>query len=115
MGLWSVLFEIVRAVVPHAAPHVTRAVVNAAKERRAARDAGEIEVPSNQDLASLLASLERRVTLAEMRTAAAEQELETTQSEFARKWNSARTWVIALLAWNALLTALTIYLFVARK
>ncbi len=115
MGLWGVLFELVRAVVPHAAPHVTRAVVNAAKDRMASRNAGEIEAPSNQDLASLLASLERRVTSAETRASAAEQDLESTQTEFARKWNSARIWVIALLAWNALLTAITIYLLVARK
>lgn len=114
MGLWSVLFELVKAVAPHAAPHVTKAVVNAAKDRMAARTAGEIAVPSNEDLASLLASLERRVTAAETRASAVEQELESAQIEFARKWNSGRIWVIALLAWNALLTALAIYLLVRK-
>jgi hypothetical protein len=115
MGLWSVLFEIVKAVAPHAAPHVTKAVVNAAKDRMGTRTAGEIVAPSNEDLASLLASLERRVTAAETRAAAAEQELETTQNEFARKWKGASLWVIALLAWNAVLTGLLIYLAVARR
>lgn len=115
MGLWSVLFEIVKAVAPHAAPHVTKAVVNAAKDRMGGKGAPEIAPLSNEELASLLAALERRVTAAETRASAAEQELETIQTEFARKWKSASIWVIALMAWNGVLTVLLIYLAFFRK
>ena len=115
MGLWGVLFEIVKAVAPHAAPHVTKAVVNAAKDRMGGKAAPEITTLSNEELASLLAALERRVTVAETREAAAEQDLETTQTEFARRWKTASILVVALLVWNALLTVLVVYLAFVRR
>lgn len=115
MGLWGVLFEIVKAVAPHAAPHVTKAVVNAAKDRRASKAEPEIAALSNEELASLLAALERRVTVAETREAAAEQDMESIQAEFMRRWKTASILVIGLLAWNVVLTVLVVYLAFARR
>jgi hypothetical protein len=115
MGLWGVLFEIVKAVAPHAAPHVTKAVVNAAKDRRASKAEPEITTLSNEELASLLAALERRLTVAETREAAAEHDLEALQAEFAQKWKTASMLVMSLLAWNVLVSLLLIYFAFIRR
>ncbi len=113
MGLWGVLWELARAVVPHAAPHVARAVADAAKERRAASEAARTPPqPSNQDLASALDYLEQRLSAAEERAAAAEQKLSLAEARMADQWAIARKWAIALLAWNALVTVGLIVLIV---
>lgn len=109
MGLWGLLFEVVKAVVPHTAPHVARAVVNAAKERREARTLPGTQ-PSNESLAGAISYLEQRLSAAEERAAAAEQRLSLAEARMADKWASARKWGIALLAWNAVVTAGLIYL-----
>jgi hypothetical protein len=116
MGLWGVLLEIARVVVPHAAPHVARAVVDAAKERRAASEAARIE-PSTEDLAGALSYLEQRLSAAEEKAATAERNLSLAQAQMADEWAMARKWLIGLLVWNALVTAGLIWLIVmlARK
>lgn len=115
MGLWGILLEIARAVVPHAAPHVARAVVDAAKERRAAGEAGRTlpsAQPSNESLAGALVYLEQRLSAAEERAATAEQRLALAEAEMADKWAYARKWAIGLLVWNALVTAALLSLIV---
>jgi hypothetical protein len=116
MGLWGVLFEIAKAVVPHAAPHVARAVVDAAKDRRAA--ANEIErsqdgpQPTAADVAAALIYLERRLSAAEDRAAVVEQKLSLSEARMADQWATARKWAIALLAWNGVVTVALIWLIV---
>jgi hypothetical protein len=115
MGLWGVLLEIARAVAPHAAPHVARAVVDAAKDRRAASEASRAQTalqPTNADLAAALNYLEQRLSAAEERAATAEQKLSLAAARMADQWATARKWAIALLAWNAAVTAGLIWLVV---
>jgi hypothetical protein len=111
MGLWGVLLEFARAVVPHAAPHVARAVVDAAKERRAAAEAARTE-PSTEDLAGALTYLEQRLSAAEEKAATAEQRLSLIQAQMAGEWAIARKWLIGLLVWNAVVTAGLIWLII---
>lgn len=120
MGLWGVLWEIARAVVPHAAPHVARAVADRAKERRAAALEAVAEKnpqPGTQDLAAALNYLEQRLSVAEEKTAAAEQDLCLAQARMASQWATARKWAIGLLIWNVLVTAAVIVLaiFLGRR
>jgi len=114
MGLWGVLIDILKTAATHAAPHVAKSAVDMARERMAANDAARPGT-ATEDLNNALAALERRVVAAEQRAAAAEEQLTAVQEFFARKWASARIWVIALLAWNGLLTGLLIYLLATRK
>jgi hypothetical protein len=115
MGLWGVLLEIAKAVVPHAAPHVARAVVDAAKERRAASETAGAQdslQPTNTDLAAALTYLEQRLSAAEERAATAEQKLSLAEARMADQWATARKWAIALLAWNGAVTVGLIWLVV---
>jgi hypothetical protein len=115
MGLWGVLFELAKAVVPHAAPHVARAVVEAAKDRRAASEivrTQESLQPTNADLAAALNYLEQRLSAVEERAATAEQKLSLAQARMADQWATARKWAIALLAWNGALTVGLIWLVI---
>jgi hypothetical protein len=123
MGLWSAIWEIFKIVGPHAAPHVSQAM----KDRRAAREAAESrerqeqEARNAEEVAGVLVALEQRTSRAEAQAAAAkekasalEQKLAEMQAQFARKWAAARVWMIGLLAWNAVLAVVVIYL-VFRK
>jgi hypothetical protein len=115
MGLWGVLFEIAKAVVPHAAPHVARAVVDAAKDRRAAGETARTQdalQPTNADLAAALNYLEQRLSAAEERAATAEQQLTLAEARMADQWATARKWAIALLVWNGAVTAGLIWLVI---
>jgi hypothetical protein len=115
MGLWGVLLEIAKAVVPHAAPHVARAVVDAAKDRRAAADAARADVslqPTNQNIADALTYLEQRLSYADEKAAVAEQKLSLAEARMADQWATARKWAIALLVWNTLTTAALIVLMI---
>jgi hypothetical protein len=115
MGLWGLLFEIAKAVVPHAAPHVARAVVDAAKDRRAASEANRTldgPQPTAADLVAALNYLEQRLSAAEDSVAAAEQRLSLAQARMADQWATARKWAIVLLAWNGALTAVLIWLVI---
>jgi len=116
MGLWGVLLEIVRAVTPHAAPHVAKVVVDAARERMSSRE--KQEDSAAQEISGLICRLElleQRAIAADQRAAQAEEQLARVQAEQTRKWASVRLWLIALLAWNAALTGLVIYFALARK
>ena len=118
MGLWGVLWEILKAVGPHAAPHVARAV----NERRAAHKAEQRVQAVAHNMAEGLATLEERVAAAETqsvaaeeRAVAAEEKLSLAQSQMAEQWTATRKWMLALLVWNAVLTAILIYVLVARR
>lgn len=116
MGLWGVLLEIVRAVTPHAAPHVAKVVVDAARERMSSRE--KQEDSAAQEISGLIGRLElleQRVIASDQRAAEAEEQMARLQAESARKWASVRLWMFALLAWNAALTGLVIYFALARK
>jgi hypothetical protein len=120
MGLWGVLWEIVKAVGPHAAPHVARAMTQrkntAESDRRTHAAVKEIA----QEFSTLeervqaseerVAAAERNSIAAEERAAAAEEKLTLTQAQMAVQWSAVRKWFIILLAWNALVTALLIFL-----
>jgi hypothetical protein len=114
MGLWGVLWEIVKAVAPHTVPHVARAVTNAAKDRRADELARLHAAPAD-DLYGRVESLEQRLEAAERRAATAEMRLAAYLDEFSRKWESSRKWIIALLAWNALVTAALLFLLFRHR
>jgi len=121
MGFWSILWEIARVVVPHTAPHVARAVADRTRERRAAR-VPEPDQPSAKDLASAISYLEKRLSAAEERAAAAEEKaslaeekLVLAEARMADKWALAAKWMLALLIWNAVITAILIYVLIARR
>jgi hypothetical protein len=114
MGLWGVLWEIVKAVVPHTAPHVARAITDAAKDRRVAAQAG-LQSAAVDDLHGRVELLEQHLQAAEQRAAAAEIKLGAYLDDFSRKWESGRKWIIALLAWNALVTAILLFLLFRHR
>ncbi len=115
MGLWGILIDILKTAATHAAPHVAKSAVDMARERMGANKA-ETQGPNPVDqLHAVLSGFDQRIAAAEQRAAAAEEQLTAVQEFFARKWASARIWVIGLLCWNAVLTALAIYLLVAHK
>lgn len=119
MGLWSVLFEIVKTAATHAAPHVARGAVDIARERmNAGKSAPQGSGPLDQISAQLnqvLAEYDQRLAAAEQRALAAEQTLAVLREDWTRKWASAQIWIIALLCWNTVMTGLAIYLLVAHK
>lgn len=113
MGFWGVLFELARAVVPHAAPHVARAVVDAAKERRGtAAGSRSADQPTNQSLAEALSYLDHRITIAEGRAAEAEEKLLAAERQMAERWEYARKLAIGLMAWNGIVTAALIAIII---
>lgn len=120
MGFWGVLLELARVVVPHAAPHVARAVVDRAKERRAAESSrpAETHQPSNESLALAITYLEHRLSIAEEKASAAEELRIASEAQAAERWMQAKKVFTALIAWNALVTAslvaLLIYIVVRR-
>jgi hypothetical protein len=119
MGFWSILLEIARAVAPHA-PHVARAVADAAKEHRTASTATRPETlpkPSNQELADAIGDLEKRLSAAEEKAEIAEQQLALAEARIADQWITARKWAIGLLVWNAVETAglIVLVILVARR
>ena len=128
MGFWGVLWEIVKAVGPHAAPHVARAVAGrkpvAIADRRA-QAAAERMSHMAQGLATIEERLEAAEAKAEIadrnaaeaaeRAAAAEEKLSQALAQSAERWNAARMWMLALLAWNVVITAVVIYLAVRRR
>jgi hypothetical protein len=113
MGLWGVLWEIVKAVAPHTVPHVARAMTNAAKDRRV--EQARLPAAPVDDLYGRVDSLEQRLEAAERRAATAEMRLAAYLDEFSRKWESSRKWIIALLAWSALLTAALLFLLFRHR
>jgi hypothetical protein len=115
MGFWGVLLELARAVVPHAAPHVARVVVDAAKERRAASAAGSSQrpdQPSNEALAEAITYLERRLSVAEEKASELEGKLLASENRMEERWQYARKLAIGAIAWNAVITALLIAILI---
>src|SRR5260370_22583277 len=115
MGFWGIVWEIAKAVAPHTAPDGARAVADRARERRAARGP-ELQQPSPQDLSGAISYLEKRLSAAEERAAAAddkaslaEERLALAEARMADKWALAARWMLALLAWNAVITGVLIY------
>jgi hypothetical protein len=115
MGLWGVLIDILKTAATHAAPHVAKSAVDLARERMAANDIARQGIGNFEELSNALAELDQRTAAAEQRAAAAEEQLTSLQVYFARKWASARVWLIVLLTWNVLLTGLLVYLLAFRK
>jgi hypothetical protein len=115
MGLWGVLIDILKTAATHAAPHVAKSAVDMARERMNANKADPQAANPVEQLNAILAGFDQRISAAEQRAAAVETQLTALQEFFARKWASARVWMIALLCWNAVLTALLIYLLVAHR
>jgi hypothetical protein len=125
MAFWGVLWEIFKAVGPHAAPHVARAVAGrkpaAIADRRAQAAAREIaegfrtmeeRVAAAEEKAG---AAERSSAAAEERAAAAEDKLALVQAQFAAQWSAVRKWMLGLLIWNAVLTAILIYVLVVKR
>lgn len=115
MGLWSVLFEIVKTAASHAAPHVARGAVDIARERMNAGKSGPQGPGPLDQLNQVLSEFDQRLAAAEQRAVAAEEALSALGEDWTRKWASARIWIIALLCWNAVMTGLAIYLLVAHR
>lgn len=122
MAFWGVLLELARAVVPHAAPHVARVVVDAARERRAASTgAGRTQTvnqPTNESLAEAITYLDRRIGTSEEKFSELEQRLLEAETQTAARWEHIRKLIIGLIAWNGVVTAaliaLIVYLLVRR-
>ena len=113
MGFWGVLWEIVKAVGPHAAPHVARAMTQRKTVAESdQRTRAEQRVQAAEERAG---AAERNSIAAEERATAAEEKLALTQAQMADQWAAARKWFIALLAWNALITILLIFLLFRHR
>jgi hypothetical protein len=115
MGFWNLLGTIARAVAPHAAPHLSKAVVDAARERMGSRNANQPQDVNVDDLNRALATFHERLTVAEERASALETRTILAEAEVVRQRAQIKIWVVSLLAWNLLLTVLVIWLFVLRK
>lgn len=115
MGLWGVLFEIVKTAATHAAPHVARGAVDIARERMNANKSDPQGPNAVEQLQNLLSEFDQRICAAEQRAAAAEESLAESREDWNRKWASARVWIIALLCWNVLLSGLVTYLVFAHR
>jgi hypothetical protein len=115
MGLWGVLLEIVKTAASHAAPHVARSAVDMARERMNANKAEPQGPDPVEQLNRVLAEFDQRIAAAEQRAIAAEEQLGVAQGNWMRRWASARMWIITLLCWNMVVSALVIYLLLARR
>jgi hypothetical protein len=115
MGFWSLLGTIARAVAPHAAPHIAKGVVDAARERMGSRNPNQPQEVNADDLNRALATFHERLTIAEERASALETRTILAEAEVARQRAQMKILILALLSWNLLLTVLVIWLFVLRK
>jgi len=113
MGLWGVLLEVLKTAATHAAPHMAKGAVDIARERMGASNPPPGPNPI-EELNEVLTSFDKRIAVANQRAVEAETQIITLQQELARKAESARIWVIALLSWNALVTLVMIYLLFRR-
>ncbi|HSM85298.1 MAG TPA: hypothetical protein VLT16_04070, partial [Candidatus Limnocylindrales bacterium] len=91
-----------------------RSAVDMARERMSATRAEPQDGDPVEQLRRILSSFDERITVAEQRAAAAEEQLTAVQNELSRKEASARFWVIALLAWNVVMTGLVIFLLLRK-
>jgi hypothetical protein len=115
MGLWGVLFEIVKTAASHAAPHVARSAVDMARDRMNASKPEPKGPDPVEQLNRVLAEFDQRIAAADQRAATAEEQLIAARQDWTRKWSSARIWIIALLCWNVGITGIVLYLLFGRR
>jgi hypothetical protein len=115
MGLWGVLFDIVKTAASHAAPHVARSAVDMARERMNASRAEPKGPDAVEQLNRVLAEFDQRIAAADQRSATAEEQLVALEEGWTRKWASARIWIFALLSWNVVVTGIVVYLIFAHR
>jgi hypothetical protein len=114
MGLWGVLLEVLKTAATHAAPHMARGAVDIARERMGANTPPPQSPNPIEELNEVLTSFDKRIAVANQRAVEAEAQIAALQEDLARKAESARIWVIALLSWNAVVTLVVIYLLFRR-
>ncbi len=114
MGLWGVLLEVLKTAATHAAPHMARGAVDIARERMGANTPPPQGPNPIEELNEVLTSFDKRIAVANQRAVEAEAQIAALQEDLARKAESARIWVIALLSWNAVVTLVVIYLLFRR-
>jgi hypothetical protein len=114
MGLWGVLIEVLKTAATHAAPHMARGAVDIARERMGANNPQPQGPNPIEELSQVLTSFDQRIAVANQRAVETEAQIVALQHELARKAESARIWVIALLSWNALVTIAVIYVLFRR-
>jgi len=124
MGWLSAIWEIFKVVAPHAAPHVTQAMRDRRSREAAERkQREEAHAARNaEDIVEALVALEHRISAAEDRAAAADErtsglqeKLAQVEAQAARNVATTRIWVVCLLAWNAVVTVVLLYLIFQRK
>ena len=115
MGLWGLLADIAKALAPHAAPHVAKGIMDAAKDRIGPSNATKLAEETSAELGRQISALQDRLSAAEDRAAAAEARTLATEAELAAQQEQFRKWIIMLLSWNAVVTILLIVLFFLRK
>jgi len=115
MRLWGVLLQVLKTAATHAAPHVAKGAVDIARERMAANNPPPQQGPNPiEELNQVLTSFDQRIAVANQRAVEAEAQIVALQETLAKKVESARIWVIALLSWNAVVTIVVIYLLFRR-
>jgi hypothetical protein len=115
MGLWGVLLQVLKTAATHAAPHVAKGAVDIARERMGANNPPPQQGPNPiEELNQVLTSFDQRIAVANQRAVEAEAQIVALQETLAKKVESARIWVIALLSWNAVVTIVVIYLLFRR-
>jgi hypothetical protein len=115
MGLWGVLLEVLKTAATHAAPHMAKGAVDIARERMASGNPQPQGPNPIEELSQVLTDFDKRIAVANQRAVEAEAQIVAMQQELAKKAESARIWVIALLSWNALVTLVVIYLLFRRR
>jgi hypothetical protein len=114
MGLWGVLLEVLKTAATHAAPHMAKGAVDMARERMGSGNPQPQGPNPIEELNEVLTSFDKRIAVANQRAVEAEAQIVALQEDLARKAESARIWVIALLSWNAVVTAVMMYLLLSR-
>ena len=117
MGLFGTLLEILKAVAPHAAPHVVKGVADAARQRMSQRAGPEEDVPP--DFTPILDALSRNLTgvhnklsALEERATRAEEQAAVLEGELARLRAGTRNLLIGLVASNVVIIGVLVYLLV---
>ena len=115
MGLWGLLADIAKALAPHAAPHVAKGIVAAAKDRIGPSSAIKRAEETKDELDRQISALQQRLSSAEDRLATAENRALAAETQLAVQWQQFRKWLFVLLGWNILFTILLIVLFFFRR
>jgi hypothetical protein len=115
MGFWSLLADIARVVVPHAAPHVAKGIVDAAKERMGTNAANRNATAVSDEVSQTLAAIQDKLSAIEEKLSAAEARALAAEAENARQQERLKIWLLVLLGWNLVLTIVVIYLSFFRR